>query len=95
MITRLRNRPGVLRLTRRSKISCTWLGRPRSSLEGSQRRFVLCSYRLRLDSDPKGSIAASAAYIIGKNCLQFFTVDRNLSFHYAPCPGLTTYISSV
>jgi len=56
---------------------------------------VVCSYRLRFDSDPKGSIAASAAYIIGKNCLQFFTVDRSLSLHYVPRLRLTTYISSV
>ena len=69
-----------------SKVTC---------LEGSQRRFVVCSYRLRFDSDPKGSIAASAAYIIGKNCLQFFTVDRSLSFHYAAPVEPTTYTSSV
>jgi hypothetical protein len=56
---------------------------------------VVCSYRLRFDSDPKGSIAASAAYIIGKNCLQFFTVDRSLSFHYAAPVEPTTYTSSV
>jgi len=51
---------------------------------------MACSYRLRFESDPKGSIAASAACIIGKNCLQFFTVDRSLSFHYVPRSGLTT-----
>lgn len=38
-------------------------------------------------------MAASAAYIIGKNCVQFFTVDRSLSYAPRPCP--TTYISSV
>jgi len=56
---------------------------------------VVCSYRLRFDSDPKGSIAASAAYIIGKNCLQFFTVDRSLSSYYAAPVEPTTYTSLV
>jgi hypothetical protein len=41
------------------------------------------------------SIAASAAYIIGKNCLQLFTVDRSLFYYYAAPVEPTTYISSV
>jgi hypothetical protein len=57
-----------------SKVTCP---------EGSQRRFVVCSYRLRFDSNPRVSIAASVAYIIGKDCVQFFTVDRSLSYYAA------------
>ena len=33
-------------------------------------------FRLRYDSDPSGSIATSVD-ILGKNCLQFFIVDRS------------------
>jgi hypothetical protein len=40
-------------------------------------------FRLRYDSGPSGSIAASAAKLIGRNCLQFLTVDRSL---FSDCP---------
>ena len=46
MITRVRNLPGVRRLTRRSKINCTWLGRPRSDTE-----LCLSNYDLHFASD--------------------------------------------
>lgn len=42
--------------------------------------------------DPKGSIAASAAYIIDKNCVQLFPVDRSLSSYYAAPVEPTRYL---
>ena len=40
-------------------------------------------FRLRYDSDPSGSTAASAAYILGENRLRFSTVDRSHFPDYA------------
>src|SRR5579862_3746856 len=51
-------------------------------------RFVIRSFRLRYDSDPSGSTAASAAYIIGENCLQLSTVDRSHLSDYARCSSV-------
>ena len=42
-------------------------------------------FRLRYDSDPSGSIAASAATFIGRNCWQFLTVDRSHFPDYPIC----------
>jgi hypothetical protein len=61
---------------------------------GYRRRSVVRSFRLRFDSGPSGSIAASAAKLVGRNCLQFLTVDR---CHCLDCPirpSITPYILS-
>ncbi len=48
-----------------------------------------------VDSDPSGSIAASAAYILGENCLQFSTVDWSHFSNYAIHTDFRKYNSSV
>jgi hypothetical protein len=55
----------------------------------------VASFRLRSNSESSRSIAASAAYVIGKNCLQFSTVDRSHLSGYARSSHTAQYNSWV
>ncbi len=52
-------------------------------------------FRLRYDSDPSGSIAASAAKFIGRNCLSSSPSTGAISRIIRYAAGITRYISSV